>query len=133
MEITRKNFLIGVGGLGALSLALAACGSSPDSSNTGDGKVEGAGKTLTVLFSTKPQYPEEQKAWFAKTAEDFKTLTGATVQWETFPTANDEMTRIQTSVVSGTGPDVYGLGTTFTPTAFSTGAFVKLGDDEWKK
>ena len=131
MEITRKNFLIG-GGLGALSLALAACGSSPQgSTNTGGGSVDGAGKTLTVLFSTKPQYPEEQKAWFAKTAEDFKTLTGATVQWETFPTANDEMTRIQTSVVSGTGPDVYGLGTTFTPTAYSTGAFVTLGDSEW--
>ena len=137
MEITRKNFLIGVGGLGALSLALAACGSSsegsPSTGNGSGGEVDGAGKTLTVLFSTKPQYPEEQKAWFAKTAEDFKALTGAEVQWETFPTANDEMTRIQTSVVSGTGPDVYGLGTTFTPTAFSTGAFVKLGDDEWNK
>ncbi|PYH00533.1 ABC transporter substrate-binding protein [Arthrobacter stackebrandtii] len=119
--------------MGALALALAACsGNSTEGSGT-NGAVDGAGKTLTVLFSTKPQYPDEQKAWFAKTAEDFKTLTGATVQWETFPTANDEMTRIQTSVVSGTGPDVYGLGTTFTPTAYSTGAFVKLGDDEWKK
>ncbi|WP_170133087.1 ABC transporter substrate-binding protein [Arthrobacter livingstonensis] len=95
--------------------------------------MDGSGKTLTVLFSTKPQYPDEQKAWFTKTAADFKTLTGATLQWETYPTANDEMTRIQTSVVSGTGPDVYGLGTTFTPTAYSTGAFVKLGDAEWNK
>ena len=134
MEITRKNFLIG-GGLGALALALAACSGNAQNPSTGSGggAVEGAGKTLTVLFSTKPQYPEEQKAWFAKTAEDFKTLTGATVQWETFPTANDEMTRIQTSVVSGTGPDIYGLGTTFTPTAYSTGAFVKLGDKEWNQ
>ncbi|MCU6482021.1 ABC transporter substrate-binding protein [Arthrobacter sp. A2-55] len=133
MEITRKNFLIGIGGMGALSLALAACGGSPDTSSSGTGKVDGTGKTLTVLFSTKAQYPEEQKAWFAKTAEDFKTLTGATLQWETFASANDEMTRIQTSVVSGTGPDVYGLGTTFTPTAYSTGAFVKMGDAEWNK
>lgn len=133
MEISRKQFLVGVGGLGALSLALAACGSSTSSDTGSGGKIDGAGKTLTVLFSTKPQYPDEQKAWFAKTAADFKTLTGATVQWETFATANDEMTRIQTSVVSGTGPDVYGLGTTFTPTAYSTGAFVKLGDSEWSK
>lgn len=135
MEITRKNFLVSIGGLGALSLALAACGGNSDTSSSNDtpGKVDGTGKTLTVLFSTKPQYPDEQKAWFAQTATDFKTLTGATVQWETFATANDEMTRIQTSVVAGTGPDVYGLGTTFTPTAFATGAFVKLGDAEWKK
>lgn len=133
MEITRKNFLVG-SGLGALSLALAACSGAPEGSTSNSGgAVDGAGKTLTVLFSTKPQYPEEQKAWFAKTAADFKTLTGATVQWETFATANDEMTRIQTSVVAGTGPDVYGLGTTFTPTAYSTGAFVTLGDSEWAK
>ncbi len=132
MEITRKKFLIGVGGAGALSLALAACGGNSTSSSTGsNGKVDGTGKTLTVLFSTKPQYPQEQQAWFKKTADTFKQQTGATVQWETFPTANDEMTRIQTSVVSGTGPDIYGLGTTFTPTAYSTGAFVKLGDAEW--
>lgn len=134
MEISRKQFMMGVGGVGALTLALAACGSSTkSSSNSNGGKVDGTGKTLTVLFSAKPQYPDEQKAWFTKTAADFKALTGATVQWETFATANDEMTRIQTSVVSGTGPDVYGLGTTFTPTAYSTGAFVKLGADEWAK
>lgn len=36
-------------------------------------------------------------------------------------------------MVSGSGPDVYAVGTTFTPTAYSTKAFVRLGDDEWKK
>ncbi|BAS09957.1 hypothetical protein AHiyo4_33790 [Arthrobacter sp. Hiyo4] len=30
----------------------------------------------------------------------FKAETGADIQWETFASANDEMTRIQTSVVS---------------------------------
>lgn len=132
MEITRKRFLTVIGGAGALSLALAACGGSESGSPT-PGKVDGTGKTLTVLFSTKAQYPQEQQDWFKKTAAAFKELTGATIQWETFPTANDELTRIQTSVVAGTGPDVYGLGTTFTPTAFSTGAFVTLGDSEWKQ
>ena len=28
---------------------------------------------------------------------------------------------------------MYAVGTTFTPTAYSTGAFVKLGDEEWEK
>ena len=36
-------------------------------------------------------------------------------------------------MLSGQGPDIYDLGTTFTPTAYSTGAFVKLTDAEWKK
>src|SRR6185436_19803271 len=63
----------------------------------------------------------------------FKAQTGADVKFETFASANDELTKIQTSVVAGSGPDVYSVGTTFTPTAYSTGAFVKLGDEEWKK
>jgi multiple sugar transport system substrate-binding protein len=117
--------LVALAGVAAL---VAACGGNGDS-----GGGDGAGKTLNVLIGANTQYPEEQQAWFTKTAEKFKAQTGATVKFETFATANDELTKIQTSVVSGTGPDVYTLGTTFTPTAYSTGAFVKLGDEEWKK
>ncbi|HAP91728.1 MAG TPA: ABC transporter substrate-binding protein, partial [Arthrobacter bacterium] len=95
--------------------------------------MDGTGKTLNVLMNVTAQYPQEQQAWFKEMSAKFKTETGADIQWETFATANDEMTRIQTSVVSGQGPDVYGLGTTFTPTAYSTGAFVKLGDNEWNQ
>ncbi|MCZ2402452.1 extracellular solute-binding protein [Paenarthrobacter sp. Z7-10] len=131
MELTRKKFLAGVGGTGVLALALAACGGAKTSSTSSGGKVDGAGKTLVVLMSVKSQYPQEQQTWFKQMGEKFKQQTGAGIQWETFPSANDEMTRIQTSVVSGQGPDVYGLGTTFTPTAYSTSAFVKLGDAEW--
>ena len=52
--------------------------------------------------------------------------------FQTFASAADEQKLIQTSVVSGQGPDVYALGTTFTPVAYSTGAFVTLGDKEWE-
>jgi multiple sugar transport system substrate-binding protein len=134
MGFRKKRTLAAVAGAGVLSLALAACGGSGGSSaDSSGGKVDGAGKTLTVLMATKPQYPQEQKDWFKKMGDQFKQETGATIQWETYPTANDELTRIQTSVVSGQGPDVYNLGTTFTPTAYSTGAFVKLGDAEWNQ
>jgi multiple sugar transport system substrate-binding protein len=116
-------------------LMLAACGGSGGTGGTtsgaSGGKVDGTGKTLNVLMSVTAQYPQEQQAWFKEMSAKFKAETGADIQWETFASANDEMTRIQTSVVSGQGPDVYGLGTTFTPTAYSTGAFVKLGDNEW--
>ena len=36
-------------------------------------------------------------------------------------------------MLSGQGPDIYSLGTTFTPTAYSTGAFVELTDADWTK
>ena len=103
----------------AAALALTACGSGSGTtggSTSSDGKVDGTGKTLNVL--TGPgQYPEQQKQWQADIAAKFKAETGADVKFETFASANDELTRIQTSVVSGQGPDIYGLGTTFTPTA----------------
>jgi len=112
---------------GVLATGLSACGSG------GPGGSDGGDKSLDVLVAANSQFPEQQQAWFKSTGEKFKGQTGATINWETFATANDELTKIQTSVVSGEGPDVYGLGTTFTPTAYSTGAFVKLGDAEWTK
>ncbi|MET1087055.1 MAG: extracellular solute-binding protein [Arthrobacter sp.] len=120
----------------AAALALTGCGGgsgSTDSSTSADGKVDGTGKTLNVLVNVLSQYPEQQKQWQSDIAAKFKAETGADVKFETFASANDELTRIQTSVVSGQGPDVYSLGTTFTPTAFATKAFVTLSEDDWKK
>jgi multiple sugar transport system substrate-binding protein len=118
----------------AAALALSACGggSSSGGSSSG-GAVNGAGKTLDVLVNVNTAYPEQQKQWMADITTKFKQQTGADLKFETFTSANDELTRIQTSVVSGQGPDVYSLGTTFTPTAYATKAFVTLTDDDWKK
>ncbi|MCO8269223.1 extracellular solute-binding protein [Actinoplanes sp. TRM 88003] len=119
--------LTALAGVAALALALAACGGGDEG---GEG---GAGKTLNVLIAANTQYPDEFAAWQKDVSAKFKARTGAEVKFETFASANDELTKIQTSVVSGSGPDVYAVGTTFTPTAYSTGAFVKLGDEEWNK
>ena len=123
----RYTKAVAVAGATVLVAALAACGGGDDESGGG------AGKTLNVLIAANTQYPEEFQAWQKSISDQFKAQTGAEVKFETFASANDELTKIQTSVVSGSGPDVYAVGTTFTPTAYSTGAFVKLGDEEWKK
>jgi multiple sugar transport system substrate-binding protein len=122
MVFRRTGALAGVI---VLAAGLAACG--------GGGDDSGGGKTLDVLIGANTQYPEEFAAWQKSVADKFKAQTGATVKFETFATANDELTKIQTSVVSSTGPDVYAVGTTLTPTAYSTGAFVTLGDEQWQK
>lgn len=127
-RFTKRSLLAGASAT-ALALMLAACGGG----ESGGGGGGGGEQTLNVLVNANAQFPEEQKTWFKETGEKFKAQTGATITWETFATANDELTKIQTSVVSGEGPDVYSLGTTFTPTAYSTNAFVKLGDAEWQK
>jgi multiple sugar transport system substrate-binding protein len=119
--------VVALAGATALTVALGACGGDDD------GGGSGGGKTLSVLIGANTQYPQEQQDWQKSVSDKFKAQTGADVKWETFASANDELTKIQTSVVSGTGPDVYAIGTTLTPTAYSTKAFVTLGDKEWQK
>src|SRR4051794_25635559 len=127
--MTRRSF-VALAGVTALTAALAACGGGDDGGGSSGG---GSGKTLNVLIGANTQYPQEFQAWQKSINDKFKAQTGATVKFEAFNSASDELTKIQTSVVSGTGPDVYAVGTTMTPTAYSTGAFVKLGDSEWQK
>src|SRR4051794_2761011 len=129
MSVKTTRSALAVLGAAALTAALAACGGGDDSG----GGSGGGGKTLDVLIAANTQYPQQQATWQKSVADKFKTQTGATLKWETFASASDEITKIQTSVVSGTGPDVYAVGTTMTPTAYSTKAFVTLGNDEWNK
>ncbi|WP_422935223.1 ABC transporter substrate-binding protein [Sinomonas sp. P47F7] len=117
----------------AAALALSACGGGGTSGGSSSGgAVNGAGKTLNVFIGKNTTYPQQQQQWFDDTAAAFKKATGADLKFETFASGNDELTKIQTSAVSGQGPDIYSLGTTFTPTAVATGAFAQLTDDDWK-
>ncbi len=109
------------------SLALAACGGG-GSSSTSSG---GSGKTLTVYVGAQPNYPKQFAQWSKDISDKFKAATGANLQIETYSSASDETTKIQTSIVSGNGPDVYVLGTTFTPVAYGTKGFLTLSDSDW--
>ncbi|WFR68306.1 extracellular solute-binding protein [Curtobacterium flaccumfaciens] len=96
--------------------------------------VNGSGddpNTLRVMMGADTTYPKERKQWQQHVAAEFKRTTGANVQWETYSSAQEELTAIQTSVISGQGPDVYAIGSTFTPTAYATGAFVEMGAKQW--
>src|SRR5947209_7170962 len=116
------------------TVGLAACGGGSGASGAGGGGgTNGAGKTLDVYLAANTQFPQEFAAWQQDIQNQFKTQTGAAIKWETFATANDEVTKIETSAVSGNGPDIYGVGTTMTPTAYATGAFTKLDYAAWQK
>jgi multiple sugar transport system substrate-binding protein len=103
-------------------IGVAACGSAA-----------GGGKQLHVLVGANPQHPAEQRAWMDRIKQEFRAKTGADITFETFASSSDEQTKIQTSVVSGDGPDVYQLGTTFTPVAYATKGFQTLSDADWQK
>ena len=107
-----------------LSLALAACGGSSTSSSQG--------QTLHVLVGYSSTYPSQQKQWMQQIGSEFQKATGSTIAWDTFSSSNEEQTKLQTSVVSGSGPDIFSFGTTFVPTAQATKGFTTLTDQDWK-
>jgi multiple sugar transport system substrate-binding protein len=94
---------------------LAACG--------GGGGASGGG-SLTIFIGAQPNFPTQFASWSKDLTDKFKAKTGADLVIETYATSGDETTKIQSSIVSGTGPDIYNLGTTFTPVAYGTGVNV---------
>ncbi len=109
------------------ALMMTGCGGSGSS---GSGK---SGGNLTVYMGAQPNYPTQFSRWEKDVAQKFKASTGANLTIETYTSSSDETTKIQTSIVAGNGPDVYQLGTTFTPVAYGTKGFVKLSADDWTK
>lgn len=120
----RRGALTTVGAALLLAGGLTACSSS---------SADGGGKELHVLVGADPAHADAVRAWQAQIQKDFKAKTGADVVFDSYASAGDEQTKIQTSMVSGTGPDVYQLGTTFTPIAYATGGFRVLNDADWKR
>jgi multiple sugar transport system substrate-binding protein len=128
MRTQPRRVLAALTGALLITAVTQGCG---DSDESGGG---GAGQTVNVLLGANTIYPDQQRQWFTEVSDRFaKENGGATVKFETFASPNDELTKIQTSVLSNQGPDVYALGTTFTPTAAATGAFETLGADQWAK
>lgn len=120
----------GMAGVLAVGLVLSACGGGGGDSASGGGDY--SGETLQVYLSAQTSYPTEQQQWMQRIQQKFTEKTGADVTFETYSSGDEEQRKIQTSVVSGQGPDVYEIGTTFTPTAYASGSFVSMGDEQWE-
>ena len=132
METKKSRFATLTAGVAITALVVTACSGS-GASNSPNASTNGAGQTLTVLMGVDGKYGAQQQQWFKDVSAAFEKQTGATVTFQTFASGNEELTKIQTSVVANQGPDIYVMGTTFTPTAYSTGAFVSLTADDWTK
>lgn len=117
---------------GTALASLAACGGSSSSAGASGGSENYAGKTLTVEWGANASHPDQLQAWQNKIAQEFKAQTGANLAWDLYSTSGNEETKIQTSVVANSGPDVFSVGTTFVPVAMGTGGFRTLTDEDWK-
>ena len=116
--------------IASAAMLLAACGGG-SSSDGGSGAASGG--SLDIYVGAQPNFPDAFATWSKEITQAFKAKTRRDQTIETFASGADETTKIQTSIVSGSGPDVYALGTTFTPVAYATGGFLTLTDDDWAK
>ncbi len=117
----------------ALLSLLVACGvpvssSSVAPASSGLAACDQPLHVLVGLVSTVSR----QKHWMQSIAADFRKATGCAIVFDTYSSSNDEQTKLQTAIASGSGPDVFSLGTSFVPTAQATKGFTVLSDDDWK-
>ena len=77
-------------------------------------------------------FPQQQKQWLDKIGAQFKKQNSSKVTWDFYTSTDQEQQTLQTSITSGSGPDIFTFGSTFVPTAQSTGGFHVLTDQDWK-
>lgn len=135
----RVGALLATMAVGATGLA--ACGSSAPVSQKATSATSTAastatskkyaGKTLTVLIGAATSNIAANNTFNNAVASAFHAATGATLKYETYTSASTELTKIETSVVSHSGPDVMNLGSTLVPSAYATHAFAVLSPSDW--
>jgi multiple sugar transport system substrate-binding protein len=130
-----KTWVIGAA-LASTVVSLAACGSagsSSASSTSASGTTSLAGRNITALVAAAGAGLQSQyDAYYKALADEFKKETGSTVTFQFYSGGAQENTIIQTSLVSGSGPDVVGYGSSIGATLYGTNGFITLSDADWK-
>lgn len=135
MKSVKKKYAALIAGAAISALALTGCAGPSGASNASDASnaKSGAGQTLNVYVGAQSQYATQQQQWFQDISTAFEKQTGAKVNFQLRNSSSELLTKIQTSMVANQGPDIFDVGTTFTPTAYSTGGFVPLTAENWSK
>jgi multiple sugar transport system substrate-binding protein len=122
-KLTRREFLAASGGAlaGVGALGLAGCGGG------GSG-----GGPLSILAGKSTSFPTEQEDWLKQVGKQLKKKAGSGLEWDFYDSAETEQQKLQTAMTSGTGPDVFILGSTFVPTAVATNGFIELSGEDLK-
>ncbi|VXC14596.1 putative Carbohydrate ABC transporter substrate-binding protein (CUT1 family) [Arthrobacter sp. 9AX] len=132
----RRKGVLAVVTAGVLSAALAACsgGSTATPEPAASGTDAYAGRSITALVAaagagSKAQYDE----YYKTLSDEFTKATGATVNFQFYSGGAQQNTIVQTSLVSGSGPDVIGYGSSVGGTLAATKGFVTLSAEDWKR
>jgi multiple sugar transport system substrate-binding protein len=116
---------------GLAAASLAGCGSSSSSSG---GTSSLSGQTLTVYtqapYGTQLKQYEQYYAWIA---DAFHKATGSTIKWVYSSSAVSLSQELENAAASGTGPDVWSIGSSFNGTATALKEFWTLSSADWNQ
>lgn len=119
--------------LGLAAVAVAGCGSSGSGSGaSGPGSL--SGQTLTVYtqapFGTQlKQYQQ----YYNYIADAFHKATGSTVKWVYSSSAVSLSQQLSQAAASGSGPDVWSIGSSFNGTASALKEFDTISPSQWNQ
>jgi multiple sugar transport system substrate-binding protein len=124
--------------LTAMVVSVAGCGGGTDASSSGSGSSASggqslAGRQITALVAGAGAGLQSQyDAYYKALAAEFNKETGSTVNFQFYSGGAEENSIIQTSLVSGSGPDVVGYGSSIGATLYGTNGFTTLSDADWE-
>jgi multiple sugar transport system substrate-binding protein len=132
-RISRRRFLE-VAGVGAAAVAMpgvmAACAQAGSTPATSSSKVAPA--TLSIFVSKDTAHPQQQMQLMDLIKQTFeKQNPGSSFTWDTYASAAEEQTKLETGVAAREGPDIFEFGSTVVPTAYASGAFETITNSMW--
>jgi len=131
--LTRRRFLqvAGVGAVASVAVPgfLEACAQSPSTaSSTGSPKPA----TLSLYIAKDTAHPQQQAQLMDMIKAQFeKENPGSSFTYDTYASAGEETTKLETAAAAQEGPDIFEFGSTLVPTANATGAFEVFTNDMW--
>jgi multiple sugar transport system substrate-binding protein len=134
-RLTRRKFLE-VAGAGALAAGfptiLISCGSSSQPSSSTPTRAQPG--TLSLFIGKDNAHPQQQSQLMDMVKQKFQQDNpGSTFTWDTYATAAEEQTKLETSAAAREGPDVFEFGSTVVPTAYASGSFEHFTDAMWSE
>ena len=120
---------------GITAAGLTGCGSSGSSGQpSAAGSANLSGQTLSVY--TQAPYGTQlngYKQYYSYIANLFHKETGSTIQWIYTSSAVTLSQELEQAAASGTGPDVWSIGSSFNGTASSLHEFYTIPPSDWSQ
>lgn len=131
--LTRRTFLKAAGAGAAVAsfpTILLSCGNG----NTSTSNAQKQTGTLSLFISKDTAHPQQQIQLMDLVKQAFeKQNPGSTFTFDTYASAAEEQTKLETAAAAREGPDIFEFGSTLVPTAYATNAFEIITSDLWDR